>query len=225
MYLIYFLHKTKQQLSNDWHVRSHKKVRFSCIRPGSPNHDSAVKSPWSLLSLTRSETNLSQNQPTFCDATTGLPAKWRKNQRRCMEMSAVSDDRELKQLRRRPQRQLQKNNRFNDQNNSSARASHFLVHFFDVHCTTTTWNLPICVLRRTWTYNDEFSFLFSNLNKVLKNSNPGKVACFWHIERIQIDAIKFERAQIRSFFYQLFHCHRRRPCLRSLITDKQKWPL
>ena len=51
--------------------------------------------------------------------------------------------RELKQPRRRPQRRLQKNNRFNDQNNSSARASRFLVHFFDVHCTTTTWNLLI----------------------------------------------------------------------------------
>ena len=51
--------------------------------------------------------------------------------------------RELKQPRRRPQRRLQKNNRFNDQNNSSARTSRFLVHFFDVHCTTTTWNLQI----------------------------------------------------------------------------------
>ena len=30
--------------------------------------------------------------------------------------------------------------RFNDQNNSSARASCFLVHFFDVHSLTTTWN-------------------------------------------------------------------------------------
>ena len=48
------------------------------------------------------------------------------------------DNRELKQLRRRPQRRIQKDNRFNDQNNSSARASCFLVHFFDVHCTTTT---------------------------------------------------------------------------------------
>ena len=48
------------------------------------------------------------------------------------------DHRELKQLRRQPQRRLQKNNRFKDQNNSSARASRFLVHFFDVHCTTTT---------------------------------------------------------------------------------------
>ena len=50
---------------------------------------------------------------------------------------------ELKQLRRRPQRRLQKNNRFNDQNNSSARTSRFLVHFFDVHYTnewSTEWN-------------------------------------------------------------------------------------
>ena len=55
-------------------------------------------------------------------------------------LNSLADIRELKQLRRRPQRRLQKNNRFNDQNNSSARASRFLVHFFDVHCTTTTWN-------------------------------------------------------------------------------------
>ena len=39
---------------------------------------------------------------------------------------------------------FKKNNRFNDQNNSSARASRSLVHFFDVHCTTTTWNLLTC---------------------------------------------------------------------------------
>ena len=30
--------------------------------------------------------------------------------------------------------------RFNDQNNSSARASCFLVLFFDNHSLTTTWN-------------------------------------------------------------------------------------
>ena len=52
-------------------------------------------------------------------------------------------NRKLKQPRRRPQRRLQKNKSFNDQNNSSARASRFLIHFFDVHCTTTTWNLRI----------------------------------------------------------------------------------
>ena len=32
---------------------------------------------------------------------------------------------------------------FQEQNNSSARASSFLLHFFDVHGTTTTWNLLI----------------------------------------------------------------------------------
>ena len=32
---------------------------------------------------------------------------------------------------------------FHDQNISYAHASRFLVHFFDVHCTTTTWNLQI----------------------------------------------------------------------------------
>ena len=45
-------------------------------------------------------------------------------------------------------------------------------------------------------YDDEFSFLFLNLNKILKNSTPGKVAYIWHIERVQIDAMKFERTQI-----------------------------
>ena len=33
-----------------------------------------------------------------------------------------------------------KNNWFYLQTNSSARVSRFLVHFFDVHCTTSTWN-------------------------------------------------------------------------------------
>ena len=40
------------------------------------------------------------------------------------------------------------------------------------------------------------SNLFLNLNKILKNLTPGKVACIWHFERVQIDAIKFERTQI-----------------------------
>ena len=35
------------------------------------------------------------------------------------------------------------NDWFYEQNNCSARASHFLVRFFDVHCKTTTWNLPM----------------------------------------------------------------------------------
>ena len=102
----------------------------------------------------------------------------------------------LKQLRQWRRQQLQKNNRFNYQNNRSARASRSLVHFFDVYCKTTTWNLLLDNSWRTWTYHDEFSFLFLILNKILKNSTPGKVVCIWHIERVQIDAIKFERMQM-----------------------------
>ena len=49
------------------------------------------------------------------------------------------------------------------------------------------------VLWRTWTYDDESSNLFLNLNKILKNSTPGNVTYIWHFEQVQIDAIKFER--------------------------------
>ena len=55
--------------------------------------------------------------------------------------------------RRRPQRRLKKHKRFNDKNKSSARASRFEVHFFDVHCTTTTWNLLI------WRYMEDVDIL------------------------------------------------------------------
>ena len=64
-------------------------------------------------------------------------AVWRDT---AAKMSLIVDIRELKQLRRRrqPQRRLQKTEGLiNDQNNSFARASRFLVHFFDVHYTTT----------------------------------------------------------------------------------------
>ena len=55
----------------------------------------------------------------------------------------TNNNRELKQLRRRPHNNFKKHNRFNDQNNSSARAWRFLVHFFDVHYAISTWNLLI----------------------------------------------------------------------------------
>ena len=35
----------------------------------------------------------------------------------------------------------------------------------------------------TWTYDNEFSFLFLNLSKILKNSTPGKVAAFNMLSR------------------------------------------
>ena len=62
-----------------------------------------------------------------------------------------------------------------------------------------TWNLPIWRFTEDMEYYDEFPFIFLSLSKILKNSTPGKVTCIWHIEQIQIDAIKFERTQIHFF--------------------------
>ena len=89
---------------------------------------------------------------------------------------------------------ISKNNRFIDQNNSSARASLFLVHFFDVHCSTTTSKLLIQfdILWTTWTYDDEFSFLFLNLNKIHKNSR--------FVEDVNT------RQQLSSSFSELRYC-------------------
>ena len=47
--------------------------------------------------------------------------------------------RDLKQARR-PQRRREKKKRFYGQKNMLSFESLFLVHFFDVHYTTTTWN-------------------------------------------------------------------------------------
>ena len=88
--------------------------------------------------------------------------------------------------------------------------STFLWRPLTVHCTTTTWNLLIwrfmenVDIRHDTTTNFPSSF-WTRLNNILKNSTPGKVACIWLIERVQIDAIKFERTQIH-FFYRRFHC-------------------
>ena len=44
------------------------------------------------------------------------------------------------------------------------------------------------------------------MDKALKNSTPGKVAYIWRIERfqLQMDAIKFERAQIQCFLVMFY---------------------
>ena len=157
------------------------------------------------------------------------------------------------------------------QTNSSARASRFLVHFFDVHCnycTTSTWNhvmrhrfiqdvnirrrillslfepwftmilawssplrwlvlsnrnieqinypstavrsaLPtiigvirfytsvLLILIYTFPRCCLSIWIFKNCS--LKNSTPGKISYICQIERALLDAIKFERKQIRFF--------------------------
>ena len=89
-----------------------------------------------------------------------------------------------------------RNNRFNDQNNSSALASRFLVHFFDVHCKTWTWNLLIWRFIEDVDIRRQIFLPLFELENILKNSTPGKVAYIWYVERVQIDEIKFERTKI-----------------------------
>ena len=112
---------------------------------------------------------------------------------------SLENNSELKQLRRRPQRRLQKKkNRFSDQNDSSARVHHAFKYISLMSTTRlrSETSYTFDALWRTWTYDDELSFPFSNLNKILKNSNPGKCTCIWLIERVQIETIMFERTKI-----------------------------
>ena len=96
---------------------------------------------------------------------------------------------------------IKKNNWFYEQNNCSARASRFLVNFFDVHCTTTTWkpsNAAFCGGRGNTTTN--FPFSIWTWTKPLRiEPQETEVAYIWIIERFQIDAIRFERTQIHFF--------------------------
>ena len=185
----------------------------------SSSYDHLPVPPFELWLKLCKESSLTQTFPWTTASTFGINQLDFSFVFKLSQATTQSLIRELKQPRRRPQRRLQGNNRFNDQNNSSARESRFLVHFFDVHCTTTTWNLLI------WRFMEDVNILrrislhLFSLNKILKNSTPGKVACMWHTERIQIDAIKFERTQIVFFFYLRFHCRRRRrrPCFKSLF--------
>ena len=47
-------------------------------------------------------------------------------------LASFANKRDLTKLRRQRQRERQKSNRFNEQNNNSARASRFFVNFFAV---------------------------------------------------------------------------------------------
>ena len=81
-------------------------------------------------------------------------------------------------VRERRRRQRRQNTiGFISTDNSSVSASRFLVHSL-----TSTARLRLetswCnVSWSTWTYNDEFSILFLNLDKILKNSTPEKIVC------------------------------------------------
>ena len=96
---------------------------------------------------------------------------------------------------------VKKKNWFYEQNNCSARALRFLVNFFDVHCTTTTWK-PTNATSNGGRGNTTTNFPFSiwTWTKPLRiQLQETEVAYIWIIERFQIDAIKFD-----SFFSDVF---------------------
>ena len=105
--------------------------------------------------------------------------------------------RELKQLRRRPQRQKT----IGFMSKTTALDVHQALKYISLMSTarlrreTSQRN----VLWRAWTYDDKLSFRYLNMDKVVKNSTPRKLAYIWWIVRFQIDAIKFERTQIHLF--------------------------
>ena len=68
-----------------------------------------------------------------------------------------SDIRELKQLRRRGERERQKNN------NNFARASRFFCTFLSRRCTTTTWKWPISSFVEDRNTRQQLSFSFPEL--------------------------------------------------------------
>ena len=73
------------------------------------------------------------------------------------------------------------------QNINFAHASRFLLHFFAVtawlQCETSQFH----VLWRTWTQDNNFLFLFMNLDTVHYNKfNSCKIANIWQIKRVGI---------------------------------------
>ena len=75
-----------------------------------------------------------------------------------------------------------KNNWFYEQN-SLACASRILVHFFNVHCTTTMWNHQVWHFMKDAVNIRQWSFLS------LQDSTPGEIAYIWQIMQVQIGKV------------------------------------
>ena len=75
-----------------------------------------------------------------------------------------------------------KNNWFYEQNRLAC-ASRILVHFFNVHCTTTMWNHLVWRFMKDAVNIRQWSFLS------LKDSTPGEIAYIWQIMQVQIGKV------------------------------------
>ena len=60
---------------------------------------------------------------------------------------------------------------------------------------STTWNWAISRSTKTWIYDDEFLFLFFNLDIFVKNSTTGELANNRQSDRVAKMALKFQRTR------------------------------
>ena len=116
-------------------------------------------------------------------------------------------------------RDLKKMERFSEQNNNSARASHLLLHFgaFTARLRHEIPNSMFYVGQKHKTMI--FSF-FLNLDMVLENSIPEKFAYLWQVNRNVIFAMRFGKQRELTLSVKSFRCCRRRGCVIFVITEK-----
>ena len=88
--------------------------------------------------------------------------------------------------------------------NNSARASHFFVYFFYIHCTTRTWNvlMPCLMDWRTSTNDDDFFLFFLiNLDESFRIQLPKKfVRTHWARLNKRDRVLKNQNSFLREFF-------------------------
>ena len=105
-----------------------------------------------------------------------------------------SSIKDFKIQRRGWQRKRHKNNRFNEQNNNFACASHFCT-FLSRFCTTTTWKCLISRLMEN--INKQWNFIsLSECRYGLLKLALGGFAYNWKSKWVGINAIKTERMRI-----------------------------
>ena len=100
--------------------------------------------------------------------------------------------REITQPRRRRwrHRDLKKMERFSEQNNNSARASHLLLHF-GAFTARPRHEIPNSMFYVGQKHKTMIFSFFLNLDMVLENSIPEKFAYLWQVNRNVIFAMRF----------------------------------
>ena len=135
---------------------------------------------------------------TFLSAlplTSLLPPAWSYTP---LKVSANNKELKQRRRRRRRQRERQKGNRLDQQNNNSARASRFLVHFLGLVARLQRFH----VLSRTGT--EDNNFLLLNFDTGLQDSTPKKFAYIWRIKWDGISATNFEQREFTFFKSDIF---------------------